>query len=229
MQQIKNLRLLIVSMVMVMGVATVPVAAEHGQESGTDDQATTTTAEQHSGGHGAQAVARTNTENQTETGDDNGGDVHKQGADLVDQLRQNHKEQSQAERQKKCEAHKQGLETKFDHIVTNSQRIQDKISGVLDKGVKYQQDKNLTVANFNSLVSAANDAKAKSADSITALQAVKPSLDCNNTSVATDVATFKTAATTTRDNLKAYRNAVKAVLQALEAAKPANTTEGSNQ
>jgi len=61
------------------------------------------------------------------------------------------------------------------------------------------------------------------------LKGVTPTLDCNNASVASDVATFKTAASDTRDKLKAYRDAVKAVLQALEAVKPATTNEGSNQ
>ncbi len=136
------------------------------------------------------------------------------------------KEVTLAEHQKRCEAHKQGLTNKFSHIVTNSQRIQDRITGVLTKAQAYQTAHNLPVANFDSLVSTAQAAGATSAASITSLKAVTPSLDCNNVSVASDVATFKTAAKTTRDDLKAYRTAVKAVLQALEAAKP--DTEGSS-
>ena len=143
------------------------------------------------------------------------------------EARQDGHKLTDAEHQKRCESHKQGLTTKFSHIVTNSQRIQDRISDVLDKAVAYQQTNNITVANFDNLVAAANTAKANSADAIANLKAVQPSLDCNNTSVHSDVSVFKTAAAKTRDSLKAYRTAVKAVVQSLKTAKTG--AEGSNQ
>jgi hypothetical protein len=101
----------------------------------------------------------------------------------------------------------------------------DDQTAVLDKAVKYQQTNNLTIDS--TLVANAQAAKATSAGSISALQTAKPAIDCTNPSVADEVATFKTAAQTTRSNLKAYRDSVKAVLKALEAAKA--PAEGSNQ
>lgn len=129
------------------------------------------------------------------------------------------------QRKKVCETHKQGLQNRADHIVSNSQRIQKRIDGILQKAVDYKTSKNLTPANWDSLLAVAQSAQAASSASITTLQSVKPTVDCNNTSVAGDVATFKTAAAETRDNLKAYRDSVKAVLKALAEVK---TTEGSN-
>jgi chromosome segregation ATPase len=151
---------------------------------------------------------------------------------MVAELKKNHEKKSNANIQKTCESHKQGLNRKFDRIVTNSQRIQDRITKVFDKAQAYQQDKNLNPANYDDLVAKANDAKSASQDSIDALKQVKPTLDCNNTSVANDVATFKTSAQDTRAKLKAYRTAVKDVVKALRDATQASHTtgnEGSNQ
>jgi hypothetical protein len=151
------------------------------------------------------------------------------GSGKVAEVRADHKAKTAEERTKVCEAHKQGLTKKFSRIVTNSERIQARIDDILAKAIAYKQDKNLSPANFDSLVATAQTAQATSADSVAALKTATPSLDCNNTSVATDVAGFKTAAGTTRDNLKAYRTAVKAVLKSLKTAKKATATEGSNQ
>jgi hypothetical protein len=160
----------------------------------------------------------------------NTGELHKKGADELNTLRAQHKEQSADHRKNVCEAHKQGLETKFTNIVNNSQKIQDRITSVFDKAVAYKTDNNLSPTNFDDLVAKAQAAKQDSADSIANLKAVTPSLDCNNVSVASDVATFKAAAKETRDNLKAYRSAVKAVVKSiLDTKKASDTTEGSQQ
>ncbi len=202
MKQLKSISTAVATMAMaLLFAASVPVYAEHGAS----DTGSTAKAE-HQSMEAVRDVATTDGQQATS----------------------GKKEVSQADHQKRCEAHKQGLTNKFSHIVTNSQRIQDRITDVLTKAQAYQTAHNLTVANFDTLVATAQSAGATSAASITSLKAVTPSLDCNNVSVASDVATFKTAAKTTRDDLKAYRTAVKAVLQALEAAKPA-TSEGSTQ
>jgi len=218
------------------------IYADHGSDSqsGSSDGGSTTTtttntdsntstSEQESGsGSGSQDSGTSSTpktENETESQNGTNEDGPKTGAQILAEMHKNHKDQTEQQRQKKCEAHKQGLTTKFSRIVTNSQRIQDRISGILDKAVAYQQNNNVQVTNFDTLVAAAQSAKTTSADSITALKTVTPSLDCNNVSVASDVANFKAAAQTTRSDLKAYKTAVQAVLQALENAKDQGSTQ----
>jgi hypothetical protein len=195
-------------------------AAEHGsRDSGSSSSGEVET-------HSAVATVATET---TPGTDDTTGSLRVKAQEQVTELRKEHKSKSADDRTKVCESHKQGLETKFSHIVANSQRIQDRISGVLDKAVAYKTDNNLDVVDYDNLLTKAMTAKQAAADSITALKAVSPSLDCNNTSVATDVATFKEAAKTTRDDLKTYRSAVKDLLKAIRDAKqPDSTTEGSN-
>jgi hypothetical protein len=196
-------------------------AAQHGV-----DDSTSSSSEVH---NSSVTQVATETETTSTTSDDSGASnpTRQEAEQKVAELKANHKEQTADHRKNVCEAHKQGLTTKFTNIVNNSQKIQDRITGVLDKTVKYKTDNNLSPANFDSLLATAMTAQQTLADSITALKAVTPSLDCNNVSVATDVATFKTAAKTTRDNLKAYRTAVKAVVKSVLDTKKAD--EGSQQ
>lgn len=233
---LKRLGLAVPSLVLALTtLVSVPVFAEHGSSSGSSDTQTATTSGSTSGSGSETETSTSGTETHnstaTETETESSLDVHQQGKDMVTALKKERKSsQTDAQRTQKCEAHKQGLTTKFDHIVTNSQSYQNKITDILNKAVAYQQANNVTVTNFDSLVASATAAQGAAADSITALQSVKPSLDCNNVSVAQDVATFKAAAEKTRTALKAYKTAVKAVLQALEAAKePAKTTTGGTQ
>jgi hypothetical protein len=157
-------------------------------------------------------------------------ETHTSVSDKVAAIKEEHKTRTAEDKTKACESHKQGLETKFSHIATNSQRIDDRITGVLNKAIAYQQANNVTADNFDSLASAAQTAKTNADNAIAQLKTVTPSVDCNSTSVASDVAAFKTQAAATRDSLKSYRTAVKAVLKALLTAKQADkTAEGSDQ
>lgn len=227
------------------GTAATPVLAQHG---GDDTSSTVTTSSEPESTDGAEAVhgdSGSGTSDQsgrrsvarvgeTETETEHGVEVeshhatgreelHNKGVALVTELRKQHKAQTAEQRKHKCEAHKQGLTNSFSRIVSNSQRLEARIDGILDKAVAYQQTNNVAAVNFDALLATAQTAKTNSNASITALQAVTPSVDCNNVSVATDVATFRAAVKQTRDNLKAYRDSVKAVLKSLEAAQPATT------
>jgi hypothetical protein len=178
------------------------------------------------------STSTTTTTTETETETEHGvtaaskhPELHQRAAQI---LAERHDTKHSADaKQKFCVSHKQGLNTKFERITTAAQRTKTRIDDIFNKAQAYQQDKNLNPANYNSLVATANDAQASATAAISELQAVKPTVDCNSTSVASDVATFKAAAEKTRDSLKSYRQAVKAVLQALRAIKP--TTEGSDQ
>lgn len=231
------LAILTLALVFVVG----PVSAQHGSDSTTTGSTSTVTTEpEHVGstetthsGSGSGVTSTTTQKTEAQKAEDSASqtELHKQGDDMVAKLRKEHagdKVKTPAERQKVCEAHKKGIENKFASIVGNSNRAQTRITSILDKAVAFQQSGNVQSADFATLLATAQTAKATSAASIAALQAVAPSVDCNSTSVASDVATFKAAAQTTRTNLKAYKAAAKAVLKSLESAKPAETTEGSN-
>ncbi len=228
-----------------------PVLAEHGSgdvpPSGSTSPTTTTTTPttEHSGspetthsgggttsGSGSNSVpaktAETETEIQNAEESASLAELHKQGDDMITELRKEHagdKVKTASEKQKVCEAHKQGLETKFNSIVANSQRTESRISSIMDKAEAFEHSSSTKPAGFDALSASAHEAKDAADASIVTLKDLSPTIDCNGTSVANDVATFKVAAEKTRTDLKAHRDSVKAELKSLETAKPA---EGTN-
>lgn len=161
-----------------------------------------------------------------DTASDSGGDDAAGAQDKGQAVSSVHRK-TEGERRHACQAHKHGLETKFSRIIRNGQRIDDRITGVLDKAVAYQQENNVAVDGFDSLVNTAQSAKNNADNAIANLKNITPSLDCNDVSVAGDVASFKDAAAQARDSVKAYRDAVKDVIKALLDAKQADDTAGA--
>jgi hypothetical protein len=136
--------------------------------------------------------------------------------------------QNSEKRKKACVARTHGMETKFNRIITNSERHHERIGSILTKAVSYQKEHNVSAENFDALVADASTKSAAAQQAIENLKAVEPKIDCNNNGqVAVLVNTFKTQAEATREALKAYKQSVKAVLQALIKAKEATTTEDS--
>lgn len=133
-----------------------------------------------------------------------------------------HSRHSDADRQKNCQDAEHGLETKLQSLSTNATNFHTKIDTALANAIAYQKANNVVVTNFDALVAAAQAAQSTSAASVSALNGLSPNLDCAQATVATNVAQFKVAAKQARTDLIAYKNAVKAVLQALEAAKEGN-------
>ncbi|MDB5169157.1 MAG: hypothetical protein JWO41_513 [Candidatus Saccharibacteria bacterium] len=219
------------SLVLAVNVlAIAPAYAQHGADDTTSDShsSTSTETEMHTvSSSGKQTTVEDNTAHSQELKD--------QAQTKIDELRKEKKTQlTDAERQKRCEGRKVGIENRFDNIVNKSQNIQDRITAIYTKGQDFVTANNLQPTDYAALTAAADAAKAKSVDSIAALKAATPTIDCTNKDVAAGIQSFKTAAEQTKTDLKAYRDAVKAVFKAIhaaaEAAKPADTTTtGGNQ
>lgn len=232
-----------VLVVALLSLATVPALAKDGS-SGDDSVSNKTTVTASSSNSGSAehatvtATSKTETETEhaveTETSDDSSAELHKRGSSVIDDLRKTHKSaKTTAERQKTCESHKQGLTNKFSRMVSNSEKIQAHIDEVFTKGQAFKVSSGLSPADYDTLVATAVTAQTNSQASIATLKTVQPAVDCNSETVASDVATFRAAAQQTRDNLKAYRTSVRAVLKTLLTAKAdasttANTTNTDN-
>ncbi|HSW37550.1 MAG TPA: hypothetical protein VLG37_04265 [Candidatus Saccharimonadales bacterium] len=223
MQKIKRLSLILPVLTMALALTQGMPAVAHGEEDSSNRGSGTTSSETEI--HTASTQTGVNESDQENS--------RTQAAAMLEKLREQHKSNKTAEeRTKVCEAHKQGLETKFTNISKNAEAYQARIDAILAKAETYKADHNLTITNWDTLLAAAKQAQTASAASIANLKSLTPSLDCNNVSVAQDVATFKVAAQQTRDDLKAYKMAVKTVLKALLGAKQVDnkaTTEGSEQ
>lgn len=155
-------------------------------------------------------------------------DLHQKGAALVQALLAKHSGQhTAAQITKVCEARKGALTVKIAAINKRAVSVQAVIDDIFAKAQAYQVNKNLTVANWGSLVTSATSAQSAASGAIANLKAVTPNLNCNSGTVATDIATYKVATQTTHDNLQTYKTAVKVILRALKSAKT-TTSEGSN-
>ncbi len=126
------------------------------------------------------------------------------------------KKKSPEERKKTCEERKTGLETKLKNLVKNAEKHQQRISLYLDAATKYVNDNTLGDEAVTSALLKAEDAKAKSAGSVAALKALSPTIDCTAGAVSSDVAQFKAAAEQARNDIKAYKDSVKSLLEVLE-------------
>ena len=130
----------------------------------------------------------------------------------------NGQEHSQAQRAKMCEARKNGIATKVERLQTNAQRFNDRITGYLTKAQAYVTDNNLAGANIETTITAATDAQVKATAAVEALKALSPDINCTDHNVASEVAKIKAAAEQARSALKDYKQAVKAVYEAILAA-----------
>lgn len=211
-------------------ILTVPVLADQGGSDSTSSNSEPTNSEV----SGSGSASESQTTEPSSTTDTKGAteaesEAHAEGAAMVESLGKNHGKHTEAERMTFCEAHKSGITTKFGSINTEMAGFQSRIDNILAKVQAYQQSNNVTVSNWAALLAAAKSAQTKSADALAALKSVTPSLDCNSTSVAQDIATFKAAAQLARDDLQAYKSAAQALLEALMGAKHTSTTQGGNQ
>lgn len=141
------------------------------------------------------------------------------GQELLTQLKKDRQEHTKQQRREHCQTRRQGLQTKVDRLAGGVQKHKSRIDDVLAKVTAYQQQNNLNVENFEMLVTNATAAQATAGSSVAALGSLKPTVDCNNESVASDVAAFKVAAAQARSDLSEYRQTVKALLGAVRAAK----------
>jgi hypothetical protein len=136
----------------------------------------------------------------------------------------NEQKTSDSKKRQNCDTEKGGIKTKTATLGTNASRYLEKLDAALQRAEAYQQTKHLTVADWDMLVATATTAQTNATASVAALKALNVTIDCTQPSVATQVATIKAAATQARTDLKAYKQAVIAVLKTLE-----NTKEQGEQ
>lgn len=129
------------------------------------------------------------------------------------------------QKQKICNARKDNINLRIKRLTSSSQNAQKRIDSILAKAQNYHDTAKVDPADYDNLLETAQAAQTKSADSVKALADAVPTIDCSNNHAHDDVVNFQNQAKTTRTNLKAYRQSVKALLKSLHTAK----TEGAQQ
>jgi chromosome segregation ATPase len=215
-------------------LVTVPAFAARGSA---DTNDTSTSSNSGSGSDDGTDDNSGSNSTETETEHVDSTELRHRGSRLVAELRKEQRTVKTAEeRTKTCESRRKGLETKFARIVANSKKLETKIGVFQTRATEYQTENNVTVDGWDGLVTKANDAKTAVDESIADLEALDPTVDCESTTVAEQVATFKATAQQVKTDLKAYKTAVKNLFVALQNAKEdtgddtnTTTTEGGNQ
>lgn len=204
------------------------IEAEHRSASTSDSSDSISGSNSGSGSSGQKRSGRTvvktedarhtaEVENQTE----HAAKLRQEGGLFLAKIAKEKKDNLTAEqRQKVCEARKDNLQTKLDRIATRATKQQARYSGVLAKAASYKTTKNISVADWDTLYAAAQAKQATSAASVNALTSAKPTVDCTDTNLVTNLATFKAATKQAKKDLAAYRQSVKLLLAKLEAAQP---------
>jgi chromosome segregation ATPase len=149
-----------------------------------------------------------------------------------DQLRAKETEKLKQARVKVCDGRKTSINSRISRTENFASSHKEKLDAIYVKVKAFHDSKNLTVANYDQLVTAVDTAQADAAAKVAALKAVNTTVDCANQNVADGLSAYRAALSETRDSLKTYRSALldlmKAVREAAKTAQPA-AQSGSSQ
>jgi len=150
--------------------------------------------------------------------------LRQQASELKQQAAADKEDQAQ---HKACQVRQPRVAQRMTDLVNASQRVDSRIDSIFSEALAYQQKQKLNPSGFDGLVTTAQNAKSAAATSVAALKTAVPTIDCTSSDKLVDQAAgFRSQLKQTHDALKAYRNAVKPVLQALISAK---TGQGGSQ
>jgi sRNA-binding protein len=136
---------------------------------------------------------------------------------------------TQEQRQKACEARKANITKRMSKAVTQAEKHKATFDKIYNKVQAFKTKKDLTVENYDSLVTAADKAQSDAQASITALKDLDVSVDCTSETVAQSLASFQVAVKATRDSLKTYRESITDLIKAVKAAVPATSDSSQTE
>lgn len=131
------------------------------------------------------------------------------------------KTRTEAERTKFCETKSTELSARLKNRVTDAEKHKAVFDKIFARVTAFHDSKQLTTADYDSLVAKVTSAQQAASDSIATLKGFDATVDCSNVGAATTkIAAFKDALTQTRDSLKAYRTALKNLTVAVKSSIP---------
>jgi hypothetical protein len=235
-----------VSVLAVSVLAVVPVSARQGSD---DDKVTTvsTTESSNSGsgssGSGSTVKVEDDTSHVEGVDDDDGtadqgrgdavttrvSDLQERAQKLVASERQDKKGKSVEARQKSCESRKASILKRSENYSRHGKKHLEVFNSIYDKVLKFQDEKNLTAENFDTLKATADAKKAAAETAVAAIAEVSTDIDCSAADPAATVASLKEAVGNARKALHEYRLAIKDIVVALEKAVDDTSAEDSTE
>jgi hypothetical protein len=201
---------------LIVAASPIAVYAQHGE----DDASDTTTSS-------STSVEPNSTVSTTsESSDDNfaaeqelktgRSTVRERAQQLLGERRQKGKEHSEAQRQRACQNHEDGINHLFESLGTKADRFLQRYDGVFTKVQAFQDKNQLDVSTYDDLVA---DVTAKQTTATAAVAALKDlsgtKIDCTAADPAASVASVRTATQDARSALQAYRLSLKKLVKAL--------------
>ncbi len=141
--------------------------------------------------------------------------------------RANHKEHTQAERQKVCEVRQKEVNNRISNYSHNAQKHLEVFNGIFTKVQNLQANKKLNAPTYDALVATATVKGTAATDAVNALKTLSVNVDCSSPDPAGALANVKVAVKNARTALHEYRLAIKDVISALSAAKVESSTTTS--
>ncbi len=195
----------------VLGVAVLSVTPVFAEDSntGSDDNSTTATVD----GENSSVHETTNPNSLGET------DIESFRTDARDKLktlRENVKEHSQEARMKACEARQASINRRAGNFSDAAQRHLDVFTGIYTKVQAFYVNNKLSVADYDALVVAVNSKQTVAQQAVDALKSLDVSIDCTAPDPAQQLETLKTAVSSVRSALQAYRVSIKDLVIAIQ-------------
>lgn len=149
----------------------------------------------------------------------------------VESARKNVQTQTQEKRKQLCENRKNAIDNKLNAFTAAADKHLARLNGAYTKLKDYQTKNNVSVSNYDELISAADAKQQAATEAVAALKSVSGGIDCSSADVAVQLKTVKEAAATARNALKAYRTSLHDILVALAQATKATVQEktGGNE
>lgn len=119
--------------------------------------------------------------------------------------------------QDRCERREAKLQAALPRLSKNATTIKGSIDKVYDRVQGFYADGQLTVSNYQELTDEIELAKANAESSLEALATYELEVDCQDKRIGAQLDGFRTAVKGVREDLKAYRKSVVALVSALRA------------
>jgi len=213
-QRLQQVLYTVASILAVSSLAAVPASAlriESHPIMRTDDTSTSNQS----------TAASPNTEVSDDTTAEAKDGLRSQAQQLLQTERQNIRTHTTALRQKACEERQKSITARTKAYSTAAEHHLNVFNQIFTKVQTFHDSKQLSVANYDTLVATAKDKQTAAQSAVDALKALDVQIDCTQSDPATTVATIKQAVANARTTLQAYRTSLKDLITALQGASTA--------
>lgn len=162
---------------------------------------------------------------QREAGQLTAQQMQEEARERVELIKQEVEERRETIKQEVCERRQQQLTQVMPRLATGATSVKSAFDTIYSRVQGFYESGQLTVSNYDELKAEVDAAQAEAAVALAAVDSYEFELDCENANVGEQLDGFRTAVSSAKESLKAYRQALVNLISALraEAAEEAQT------